>query len=1052
MAFRPMLRRFRGGTFFVLLTVFGCGLLFAQTKPVEGLHDERPSVHALTNATIVQAPGRVIENGTVIIRDGIIENVGKNVSIPADARQWDYSGKMIYAGLIDVYAETKAADKGKGSDKKSGSAAAPSYWNDRVHPEKSVLELYSASGKDLASSRKMGFTSAWLVPAKGIFRGSSAVVTLGDGDIHERILNRDVAQHLAFESGGGRYPGSLMGSIALIRQTLYDAQWYGGATSAYAASSAGLPPEANDALAALQSVINGRQLLVTAIGNDLDLLRVMKLRDEFGFKPMLKGSGHEYRQLETLKKSRAVVILPLNFPHDIDLTAPENAINVSLMHLQHWEQAPHNPARLAAAGIPFALTRSGLDKKQNFHKQIQKAIEHGLSADDALAALTTTPAKILGVGSALGTIEKGKRAHLLVTSKALFEKGSDKLDLWIDGKRYELKKPSTDISGKWDLRMNQHDGVTRTIPLEITGTDKPKVTLLKGDHKVKADKASISNKRLTLLFAGDSLDMSGKIRLSGSIRDGSMHGAGELADGTAFLWEATFKETMADKKSEKKEAAKAEDKMGDIPIVYHGAFGRSGKPQMQKHILVKNATIWTSGPDGILEDADMLISNGKIAKIRAGLYAPGGATVIDAKGKHVTPGLIDAHSHSGIERGVNESQQAVTSEVRIGDVINSYSIAFYRELAGGLTASNLLHGSANPIGGQNAVIKLRWGSLPEEMKIAGAPEGIKFALGENVKQANWGDKFTTRYPQTRMGVETIIRDRFQAAREYRDAWQKYNAGKKKKGVAAPRRDLELEALVEILEGKRLIHCHSYRQDEILMLTRVAQEFGFKIATFQHVLEGYKVAEELSKLDFGASTFSDWWAYKFEVYDAIPHNGALMHDVGVNVSFNSDSNELARRMNTEAAKAVRYGGVAPVDALKFVTINPAYQLGIDKQVGSLEVGKDGDFVVWSGDPLSTYTMCEQTWIEGAKYFDRQDDIAMRDEIRTERARLIQKYLATGDGSGGGKGMKGSSGRIYDSHHSCRDHGDHDHGGHGDDGHHDHDEHQDHGHGTLNEVRR
>lgn len=374
-----------------------------------------------------------------------------------------------------------------------------------------------------------------------------------------------------------------------------------------------------------------------------------------------------------------------------------------------------------------------------------------------------------------------------------------------------------------------------------------------------------------------------------------------------------------------------------------------------------------------------------------GLKAPAGAVIIDAAGKHITPGLIDAHSHSGIDGGVNEATEAVTAEVRIGDVIDSYDIAFYRELAGGLTVAHLLHGSANPIGGQDAVVKLRWGLLPEAMKIADAPPGIKFALGENVKQSNWGDRFTTRYPQTRMGVEKIIRDRFLAAQDYQKAWQRYNALKKKREVIPPRRDLELEALAEILERKRFIHCHSYRQDEILMLTRLAEEFGFKIAAFQHVLEGYKVAEALAKNGFGASTFSDWWAYKFEVYDAIPYNGALMHKVGVIVSYNSDSGELARRMNTEAAKAVKYGGVAGEEALKFVTLNPAIQLGIDHRVGSLEPGKDADFVIWSGHPLSTYSVCEQTWIDGRKYFDRERDRELRQWVQQERARLVQKYL-------------------------------------------------------------
>jgi imidazolonepropionase-like amidohydrolase len=415
---------------------------------------------------------------------------------------------------------------------------------------------------------------------------------------------------------------------------------------------------------------------------------------------------------------------------------------------------------------------------------------------------------------------------------------------------------------------------------------------------------------------------------------------------------------------------------------------KNSTPEQPAVILVQGATIWTSGPEGVLEDADLLIKKGKIAKIGKGLNAPNNAVVIDGSGKHVTAGLIDAHNHSAIVGGVNEGSNITTAEVRIGDVVNSESINVYRQLAGGLTVANLLHGSANSIGGQNAVIKLRWGALPEEMKIAGAPEGIKFALGENPKQSNFTND-NPRYPATRAGVERSIRERFEAARDYREAWV---AHEQDPSGVPPQRDLQLDALVEIMNGERLVHSHSYRADEILMLLRIAEDFGFTVASFQHVLEGYKVADELAAAGSGASTFSDWWAYKFEVIDAIPYNGAIMQDRGVVVSFNSDSSDLARRLNTEAAKAVRYGGVPEAEALKFVTLNPAIQLGIDDRVGSLEKGKDADFVVWSGHPLSTYTICEQTWIDGRKYFDRQDDLSAREAIAAERQELLAKVRA------------------------------------------------------------
>jgi N-acetylglucosamine-6-phosphate deacetylase len=325
--------------------------------------------------------------------------------------------------------------------------------------------------------------------------------------------------------------------------------------------------------------------------------------------------------------------------------------------------------------------------------------------------------------------------------------------------------------------------------------------------------------------------------------------------------------------------------------------------------------------------------------------------------------------------------------VRIADVVNSESIAIYRELAGGVTVANQLHGSANSIGGQNAVIKHRWGGTPQELLFTAAPPGIKFALGENPKQSNWGSDATERYPQTRMGVEQSIRERFMAARDYARRWEEWSKRKGSKSAYPPRRDLQLEALAEILRGERLVHCHSYRADEILMLMRVAEEFGFRVATFQHVLEGYKVADEMAAHGAGGSCFSDWWAYKFEVYDAIPYAGAIMYERGVLTSFNSDSSELARHLNLEAAKAVKYGGVPEEEALNFVTLNPAKQLGIEARVGSLEPGKDADFAIWSASPLDATTRCEQTWIEGRRYFDRDTDLAARASLETERARIL-----------------------------------------------------------------
>ncbi len=453
-----------------------------------------------------------------------------------------------------------------------------------------------------------------------------------------------------------------------------------------------------------------------------------------------------------------------------------------------------------------------------------------------------------------------------------------------------------------------------------------------------------------------------------------------------------------------------------------GPYAMEAMPEQPETLVIQNATIWTSNAKNeIIHQGTIIVRKGKIEYVGPALKAelPAGAIVVDATGKHVSPGIIDCHSHTGISRGVNEGGQTVTSEVRIQDVTNPDSISWYRQLAGGVTAVNNLHGSANPIGGQNCVNKNRWGALhPDDLHLdgrnsysddnpfaAGARRsttmaGIKFALGENVKQSN-GFNASTRYPSTRMGVDTIIRDRFTAAREYAKAWKDYAANASGNG-GPPRRDLELEALAEILDGTRLIHCHSYRQDEIFALAQVAKEFGFRLGSYQHNLEGYKVAEAVKESARGASLFSDWWAYKVEVQDAIPQAGPIMHDVGVAVSYNSDSDELARRLGPEAGKAVKYGGVDPAEALKFVTLNPAIQLGIESRVGSLEAGKDADIAVWSGSPLSSLSRCEKTFVDGRLMFSLEMDKQMREGIRKERQRIVQKILSGGKKSAGGGG--------------------------------------------------
>jgi imidazolonepropionase-like amidohydrolase len=970
------------------------------TVPKQGIRENDPRVHALTNARIVAAPGKIIEKGTVLIRDGLIVEVGPDVKVPAEARVWDFAGKTIYPGFIDAYSHLDLPDtlkpepsrtdtdpddpNAKPKEVPKENAKGTRSWNPRVTPERRAADYLNVDKKATKALRDLGFTSALVVPARGVFHGASALINLQDANVDTMVVSPVVAQHIGFDfdrdgrDGDRGYPNSLMGSIALIRQSFLDAQWYQAAQDAYRKNPATTErPETNASLAALAEQMQ-RNPAIFETEDELDLLRALRIADEFKLKPILFGNGYEYRVRKSLAEKKPAIILPLDFPKPPEIERPESALEVELDELQHWDRAPSNPARLAEAGIPFALTTEKLEKpEKEFWSRLRLAVRRGLSKEAALAALTTTPAEIFGVADRLGSIAPGRMANLVIATGDLFADDARILTTWVDGRYYDTDQAREhDVRGTWDLAAEG-----KTLPLVIEG--KPE----KLDAKLGGEKATVSVKDDAVLVIApaklfDKGD--GSIRLTGQILGEIISGTGDAPGLTTVRWNAkrTAAYTPTKKPDEKQSPL---DKPLDFAETYPaGAFGRTAPPDQPKAVLIQGATVWTSGPQGTLQNADLLVTGGKISAVGPGLKAPGGATVVDGKGMHVTPGIIDCHSHTAISRGVNESSHAVTCEVRIGDVIDATDIGLYRELAGGVTTANVLHGSANPMGGQNQVIKFRWGALPEELKFADAMPGVKFALGENVKQANWGDKFKTRYPQTRMGVEQIMRDRFKAAQEY-------DAALKKKSGLPVRRDLQLEAISEILSGKRIIHCHSYRQDEILAFLSLAREFKIKGITLHHILEGYKVADVMAKDGVGGTTFADWWGYKFEVYDAIPDNAAMMNGQNVLASVNSDSADLARRLNTEAAKSTKYGGLSPDDALKLVTINPAKQLRIEAKVGSLENGKDADFVIWSGNPLSNYSHVQQTWIDGRKYFDRVEDAEARKSFAAQREALVQKAL-------------------------------------------------------------
>jgi imidazolonepropionase-like amidohydrolase len=931
-----------------------------------GFRPQPLGVHALIGGDIVVKPGQVIQGGTIVLRDGFIKAVGKDVTPPPDARIWDMKGTTIYAGFIDPYlvlggsnapvttADTEpisASSFAAAGIKFFGVAGAetdpgtpgPGYELAKITPEHREVRDYSPKDKTLEPLRAIGFTAGVISPAKGIIRGTSTLVALVEENPNDVILQPDVFQHIALETRGEdrSYPGSLMGVIAAVRQCVFDGQYYARDKADYQKRmQERKPPEFNPAREALAPALEKKMRVVFEPGSALMVDRSARLAAELGLDFCVVSCGQEWRRPDLAKATGASFIVPLNFPELPKLPDESDWEQVSLDQLRAWDWAPEDAALLRQQGMELALTTYGLSDKKKFRQNLRLAIDRGLPETDALAALTTVPAKLCGVQDRLGTIEAGKQAFItVVDGKGYFEPEAKVREVWIDGKIYRAPAEEPK-SGKAD--------------------------------ETKAAKPA----------------------------------SGEDAASTKSKEEKPAEEKKDRKKEQSRELLKTR--------TAHSPLEGRGPIAEPKSLLIQNATVWTCGPDGTLENADVLIVDGKIKAVGKGLAGRSDQAnpplVVDGHGLHVTPGLIDCHNHSMILGSVNEFTLPSTAMVRIHDVVNSESDNLRLQLAGGVTAANLLHGSANPIGGQNCVIKLRDGASPEELVFAAAPPGIKFALGENVKQSNAPERATARFPESRMGVRTFIANRFTAAQEYLAEIEKSKAS----GALTPRRNLELEALGEIIQGQRWIHCHSYRQDEILMLIHLMDSFGVKIASFQHVLEGYKVADEIARHGAGGSTFSDWWAYKFEVYDAIPYNGSLMRDRGVVVSFNSDSSDLARRLYTEAAKSVKYGGTPEVEALKFETLNPAKQLRIDRYVGSLEAGKDADIAIWSKSPLDSGTVCLQTWIDGKKYFDRTVAAERAASLAKERDELLakaRKVAKAGPGGRDGPGERDTGGSFF-----------------------------------------
>lgn len=967
--------------------------VFAQTNfPVTGIGDERPGIYALTNATVVPDWQSDAVKTDILIVNGRIEEIGKNIKFPAGTRIIDMEGKMIYPSFIDIYStygveQPDPGDRnvlarymqqmqgGAAQEEKPGVA---DYWNQGIRESFNVISEFKPDKTKAEAYRKAGFGTVLTYKNDGIARGTSALVTLTDEKANRAVLNEKAAAHYSFSKGSSEdsYPTAQYGAIALLRQFHLDAGWYAKLPSGYFYD------------ASLEALLNNSKLpQIFEVRNSYEVLRSDAIGDEFGINYIVKGGGDEYQLLDEIKKAGVSMIIPLRFPEAPDVKDPYEAAGVSLSQLKHWEMAPGNAAMVNSAGINFALTSDGLSKPEDFLPALRKAVEYGLDKKSALKAVTAVPAEMVGAQAQVGAIRKGMIANLLVTSGDILEKDCIIYQNWVQGKPFTISDPDiTDIRGDYNLTVGGQDYL-----LKITGKpEQPSANVKKGEDDVKA----------TITWKNDLLGMSltspdGIISLSGSYYEGVLRGDAMLAGGGYETWKA-----LPSKEAESKPDTAAAGRQGrqgngrsvdkttpaDMRVMFpFTAYGWYEKPQ-QEDILFKNATIWTLDSNGKIEGADLLIKDGKIHSVGKNLTASG-VRVIDATGMHISPGIIDEHSHIAMDAS-NETGQAITSEVRVGDIVDPADLSIYRQLSGGVTAAHLLHGSANPIGGQSVIIKHRWGLPASELKIDGQVGFLKHALGENVKRS------TNRYPNTRMGTEHIIRDSYQRALDYKGEWERYNALNDKKKAAAipPRRDLELDALVDVLEERSFITCHTYVQSEGMMIMKLAEDFGIKAHTLIHFNEGFKIADKMREHGAAGSVFSDWWNYKYEVYEGITYNAATLLQQGVLTCLHSDNAEMARRLNQEAGKIVKYGGIDQIEALKLVTLNPAKILHLDHRMGSIEPGKDGDVVLWKGNPLSIYSRVKMTLVDGTVYFDEEKDAAMKKEIDSERNRIIHKILS------------------------------------------------------------
>ncbi|QEL14869.1 amidohydrolase family protein [Limnoglobus roseus] len=933
----------------------------------------RPAAYAIKDAKVVLEPGKVLPKATIIVRDGLVVAVGPDVTVPADALVTDGKGLTVYPGFVDAgsprgYDATLRRSQG-GPPAVEDIAADPliaTKPDNRkgLTPEFAVATALKFDEESVAPWRRLGFTAHLVTPDGGYLSGSSALVSLSGAVPRDAMLRGPVALHGGFSRVVGEgYPTALMGIIAHCRQTFLDAGWLKRQWTAYEARGrTGKRPSADPGLEALWPALEGK-LPVAFEADTVDQIhRALDFAAEFKLKPIIVGGKQAWKVADRLKAEGVPVLLQINFatPPDRETDLPVR-VREEQQRLRNLDLAC--AATLHKAGVKFAFVSQGT-AVDRFREDVRKAIAAGLPVDAALAALTTDAAEILGASSQVGKIEKGRSAHLLV-SEGEFQTSEAKYRFaFADGIRFDLDERAANQTAAAAPSGGAGPGGRGTGggARRPRGNNDPETTPMTNPMTPPA----------TTPPAAPAAQM----RPTGSAGGRPGGGAQQtiIGRGTRPFNGDPFRAVIP--QLDAMEGAVTEIEADRKPRVQTGG-----------DVLIRGATVLTMTTGKVLPKTDILVAGGKVKAIGANLTADKGVTVLEAEGMFVMPGIIDTHSHFAISGGVNEASLSVVPEVRVKDVIDSEDVQIYRALGGGVTMARLLHGSADVIGGQDAVVKMKFGRPAKEMLVTENPRGVKFALGENVKRTDG------RFPNSRPGVEAVLVRAFTEAVAYRKRWDDYRASKDKPDpLPEPRRDLRLEALSDVISGELRIHSHCYRSDEIAMLLRVADKFGVKVRSLQHVLEGYKVAPEIAAHGASVSIFSDWWAYKIEAFDAIPYAGRLLRDAGVMVCLKSDDNELMRHLNQEAAKLVKYCQFSPEEALQTITLNPAKQLGLDARMGTIEVGKDADFAIFDGHPLNTYARCEATVIEGEVFFQRGDTFVPNPVAKAEPEQPAKPFAA------------------------------------------------------------